>query len=55
MHTKNEGKLKIFVSNSAHFSHALALKMSEIWAGTIKDFPKCERRGGGGGGGVETN
>jgi hypothetical protein len=25
MHTKNEGELKIFISNFAHFSHALAL------------------------------
>jgi hypothetical protein len=25
MHTKNEGELKIFIFNFAHFSHALAL------------------------------
>ena len=27
MHTKNEGKLQIFISNFAHFSHALALNL----------------------------
>jgi hypothetical protein len=45
MHTKNEEELKIFISNFAHFSHALALKYiyTVTWLGTGQKKARTSR------------